>query len=440
MDAIKQKVFVVGLGYVGLPLAILASSKDYDVIGVDLDAQKVAKIQSGQSPFIDKEVSRHLKKHPISAQSSYKNIESANIIIVCVPTPVDESFMPDLTIVEQVCTEIGSRLQKGQLIIIESTINPGVCDDVIIPILERTSKMKCGSDFYLAHCPERINPGDKKWNVSNIPRVVGANDTSSLNQSAAFYESIVSGTIKPMATIKEAEAVKVVENSFRDINIAFVNELAMSFSILGIDVVNVIDGAATKPFAFMPHYPGAGVGGHCIPVDPYYLIEYAKSKGFTHRFLSLAREINNGMPQFVLQRLVEALIENNTNTKDLQITVLGLSYKPNVSDLRESPALRIVRMLSNDYSKVFVFDPHVDTSLADSPLFKNIQNVKIQNSLHDALEGSKAVVIATAHREFLHMDFQELAASGIEIIVDGRNCLDKQKVEAAGILYKGIGR
>ncbi len=440
MDAIKKKVFVVGLGYVGLPLAILARSKDYDVVGIDLDTQKVAKIQSGQSPFTDKVVSKLLKMHPVHAQSSYDNIESANIIIVCVPTPVDKAFMPDLTIVESVCNEIGKRLQKGQLIIIESTINPGVCDDVIIPILERTSKMQCGSDFYLAHCPERINPGDSSWNVSNIPRVVGANDAVSLKKSVTFYESIVSSSIKPMATIKEAEAVKVVENSFRDINIAFVNELAMSFSILGIDVVNVINGAATKPFAFMPHYPGAGVGGHCIPVDPYYLIEYAKSKGFTHRFLSVAREINNGMPQFVLQRLVDVLIENNTNSKDLQITVLGLSYKPNVGDLRESPALRIVRMLSDDYSKVFVFDPHIDTFLADSPLFKNIQNVKIKKSLHDALKGSKAVVIATAHREFLHMDFQELAANGIEIIVDGRNCLDKQKVEAAGILYKGIGR
>lgn len=440
MDVTVQKVFIVGLGYVGLPLAILARSKDYDVIGVDLDTQKVGKIQSGITPFTDNEVSKLLKRHPISAQSNYANIELANIIIVCVPTPVDEAFMPDLSIVESVCNEIGSRLQKGQLIIIESTINPGVCDDVIIPILERTSKMKCGSDFYLAHCPERINPGDSSWNVSNIPRVVGANDASSLKKSVTFYESIISGSIKPMATIKEAEAVKVVENSFRDINIAFVNELAMSFSMLGIDVVNVIDGAATKPFAFMPHYPGAGVGGHCIPVDPYYLIEYAKSKGFTHRFLSVAREINNGMPLFVLQRFMEALVENKTKTKGMQITVLGLSYKPNVGDLRESPALRIVSLLSDEYSKVTVYDPYIDNTFKSFSHLKNIEIIDTKNNLTAALKGSKAIIIATAHKEFLHMNYQELAVNGIEIIVDGRNCLDKQKVQAAGILYKGIGR
>jgi UDP-N-acetyl-D-glucosamine dehydrogenase len=444
MNTEEQKVSIVGLGYVGLPLAVLTRSKSYEVTGIDLDIEKVDMIQNGNVPFIDKELSKQLKIYPIVAQSNYDNVASANIIIVCVPTPVDADFMPDLSIVKSVCNEIGSRLQKNQLVIIESTINPGVCDDVIIPILERQSKMKCGRDFYLAHCPERINPGDKNWNVSNIPRVVGANDHVSLKKSVSFYESIISGLVKPMDSIKEAEAVKVVENSFRDINIAFVNELAMSFSMLGIDVVNVIDGAATKPFAFMPHYPGAGVGGHCIPVDPYYLIEYAKSKGFTHRFLNVAREINNGMPQFVVQMLQEAILEYNQKnreniitTKDLQLTMLGLSYKPNVGDLRESPALKITSLLSEQYARVLVQDPYIDTTVKD---FSQLHNVRIVKSISDALKGSRAIIIATAHNEYLDLDFSLLAKNGIEIIIDGRNCLDKHKVEDVGIVYKGIGR
>lgn len=433
----KEKVFVVGLGYVGLPLALLTQSKGYSVTGIDFDKNKVQLINNQTTPFVDEDVEQQLKSHPVSAQTTYKNIETANIIVVCVPTPVDEAFMPDLGPVKAACTEIGRALQKDQLIIIESTINPGVCDDIIIPLLEKSSGLVSGEDFYVAHCPERINPGDKKWNVSNIPRVVGANDEKSLNRAVDFYKDIINGTIKPMNSLKEAEAVKVVENSFRDINIAFVNELAMSFSVLGIDVVNVIDGAATKPFAFMPHYPGAGVGGHCIPVDPYYLIEYAKTKGFSHKFLSAAREINNGMPSFVVKRLTEVLSEDDHELKSSKIAVLGLSYKPNVGDLRESPALKIVDILSKNGAVVTAYDPYINS---DNQNFSHLDNVTIMNAINEALSGVNAIVLATAHSEFQSLDYKLLATAGVKIIIDGRNCLNRQKIESFGITYRGIGR
>src|SRR3989338_9802325 len=275
-----EHIAVIGLGYVGLPLALLASRKGHTVVGVDIDVKKVELLNARATPFADEEITEQLKNSSLEATMDFSRIKDVGVIIICVPTPVYENHLPNLEPVQNACKSIASHLQKGQLVILESTVNPGVCESIILPILEKGSELQCGKDFYLAHCPERINPGDKKWNVENIPRVVGGFDEVSLQKAIAFYATIISAEIKPIASLKEAEAVKIVENAFRDINIAFVNELAMSFSRLGIDTVNVINGAATKPFAFLPHYPGCGVGGHCIPVDPYYLIEYAKDYGY----------------------------------------------------------------------------------------------------------------------------------------------------------------
>ena len=253
----EKTIAVVGLGYVGLPLALLAERKGYFVLGIDIDMKKIETLEGGVSPFLDEEVSRHLKeaKH-IQFTSDFSAISKAEVVVICVPTPVYENHMPNLEPVIGSSEGIAKYLKKGQLIILESTVNPGVSETVVLPILEKASGLKAGVDFSLAHCPERINPGDKKWNVENINRVVGCTDETGLERTAKFYESIITGSVKRMSTIKAAEAVKVVENSFRDINIAFVNELSRSFTRLGIDVVEVIDGAATKPFAFMAHYPG----------------------------------------------------------------------------------------------------------------------------------------------------------------------------------------
>jgi nucleotide sugar dehydrogenase len=441
-------VAIVGLGYVGLPLAILAQNKGYEVVGIDADTDKLAKISSRISPFVDSEVSEWLKNNTLEVTNNLELANKVETIIVCVPTPVDEDYTPDLTPVIGACTAIAHNLQKGQLVIIESTINPGVCEEIVLPLLEKESGLTCGRDFYLAHCPERINPGDEKWNVGNIARVVGGYDDRSLELAHKFYTKIVDATIRRMGSLKEAEAVKVVENSFRDVNIAFVNELAMSFTKLGIDVVNVIDGAATKPFAFMPHYPGAGVGGHCIPVDPYYLIEYAKQNGFHHEFLKTARGINNGMPVFTVDEVEDALVEIGKTLKGSNVTVLGLSYKPNVGDLRESPSLKIIDNLKQRGADVAVHDPYIEAfkgtkrsfSPELEPVFFERSDGFSRQEIIQSISNADAVIVATAHTAYKELMPEDFIAASVGVVVDGRNCLNKAAYMEADVVYKGIGR
>lgn len=423
----KKTIAVVGLGYVGLPLALLADRKGFRVIGIDVNPEKIRLISEKKSPFVDQRIEAELPNALLEATGDFSRIAEAEIVIICVPTPVYENHMPNLEPVEAASRGIAKYLKKGQLVILESTVNPGVSETVVLPILEKESGLTAGADFSLAHCPERINPGDPRWHVENIPRVVGALDKDGLERAAAFYRSILASEVRPMGSLKEAEAVKVVENAFRDINIAFVNELAMSFAKLGIDVVNVINGAATKPFAFMPHFPGCGVGGHCIPVDPYYLIEYAKENGFQHEFLSLARKINSGMPDFTVGTLEEGLKEKGKKLQGAAIAVLGVAYKADIDDSRESPSYEIVHLLRERGAEVRVYDPHVP---ADSTV----------KTLEDALRDADGAVIATAHKEFKGLTPEVFKQHGVGIIVDGRNCLSKEDFVSSGLVYKGIGR
>jgi nucleotide sugar dehydrogenase len=334
--------------------------------------------------------------------------------------------MPDLSPVKSAVNSIIKNFKKGQLVIIESTINPGVCEEEIEPMF-RAAGYVVGKDYYMAHCPERINPGDLKWNVTNIARVVGSFDKKGLEMAAKFYENIVDAQIMRMSSIREAEAVKIVENSFRDINIAFVNELAKSFDKLGIDVVETIKGAATKPFSFMAHWPSCGVGGHCIPVDPYYLIERAKLSGFDHEFMKIARKINLSMPDYTIELLQDALNEAKMPLKGTTVGVLGLSYKANVSDLRESPVKEIVKLLQESKANVLVFDPYV----LEKSTVKNI---------NELFKKSDAILLATDHNEFKKINAAELKKNKVKVVIDGKNCLDKKAIKKTGIIYKGIGR
>jgi UDP-N-acetyl-D-glucosamine dehydrogenase len=427
IDIKKKKVAVIGLGYVGLPLALLADRKGYKVIGIDRDENKIKKINEKIAPYEDANISKYLKASTLIASTDWEQMKDCSTVVVCVPTPVDHHYKPDLEPVKSSVIQIAKHLQKGQLIVLESTVNPGVCEEIICPILEEISGMKVGRDFHLAHCPERINPGDKNWNVENIPRVIGSMDPIGLKKGVDFYKSIVNAEIKPMGNIKEAEAVKIVENSFRDINIAFVNELAQSFHHLGIDVVNVIRGAATKPFSFLAHFPSCGVGGHCIPVDPYYLIDYAKRNGYNHRFLSLARRINNGMPMFTVNLLETLLEEKSESLVGSKITVLGLAYKANIDDCRESPAFQIIKHLEKKGAQVTTYDPFV-------------KNRSTATNLQEAIQDAKAVVIATAHNKFKFLSPSFFLKHNVSVVVDGQNCLPKEKFLQAGIMYKGIGR
>lgn len=426
MQKKAQTVCVIGLGYVGLPLAVRCVEKGYPTYGLELGQEKVDLINKGKSPIEEKFLSDNLPKFKPTATTDEKILKKADIVLICVPTPVDEKYYPDLGPVIG-ATEMAARnLKKGALIVLESTVNPGVSEEVVKPLLEKAGH-KVGKDVFIAHCPERINPGDPKWNVTNIPRVVGSFDKTGLKIAVDFYRSIVDGEIRPMKSIREAEAVKIVENSFRDINIAFVNELAKSFDKLDIDVKDVILGASTKPFAFMPHFPSCGVGGHCIPVDPYYLIERAKQSGFDHEFLKIARKINNSMPEYTVELLQDALNEIKLPMKGTAVGVLGISYKANVDDVRESPAFKVIKALEKRGAKVATFDPHV---------LKRSTTKKLE----ELLKKSQAIVLVTDHKEFKEIDSKLFKKFNIRAIVDGKNCLDKDAIRKLGIIYEGIGR
>lgn len=419
---------VVGLGYVGLPLAILVKKKGYRVHGVVKTKRRASLINKRICPFEDRQLASDLKKYPIVTSTSFRSLRDCEIIVVCVPTPVKENYMPDYEPLVSSTQRIGKILKKGHLVIFESTVNPGAIKEVIIPLLENISHLKVGDDFDISHCPERINPGDKKWSIQNIPRVIGSYTEKGLIRTYDFYHSILNAKVKLMKSIEEAEAVKIVENCFRDVNIAFVNELAMSFNSLGLDIKNILDGASTKPFGFMRHNPSCGVGGHCIPVDPYYMIEHAKKNGFNHRLLSLARKINNNMPLYVVSKVKKSIIKNRLPKNKVKIALLGLAYKANIDDCRESPAFLIINALKKIGIKPNIFDPHV-------PERSNV------SSLTQALKGADAIIIATDHSEFVKKLTPTLVKKfGISIVIDGRNCLDKESFIESGIDYHGIGR
>lgn len=421
----KDVICVIGMGYVGLPLAARCVEKGYETYGLDLDKKKVDLINKGKSPIEEKFLDNYFPNIRPKATTDEKIIKKADIVLICVPTPVDELYNPDLGPVKGATEAISRNLKKGALVVLESTVNPGVSEEVIAPIFESHGQ-KVGQDVFIAHCPERIDPGNEKWNVTNLPRVVGATDKKGLAIALDFYRNIIDGDIRPMKSIRAAEAVKITENSFRDINIAFVNELAKSFDKMDIDVMDVIKGASTK-FSFMPHFPSCGVGGHCIPVDPYYLIERAKQSGFDHKFLKIAREVNNSMPVYTVEILQDALNELKLPMNGTPIGVMGISYKSNVDDVRESPYFKIIKALKSHKAKIISFDPHV-ARLSD---VKNIQEL---------LKKSTALVIVTGHKEFREIDPKVFKKAGIKVIIDGANCLDKDAIRKTGIIYKGIGR
>lgn len=424
----SARVAVIGLGYVGLPLALTIDRYGYEVVGYDIDTNKTNAVNKRRAEFLSPSESELLRESELRTGAHPRILEGNDIFVICVPTPVNGRKKPDLTPLRSAAHAVGVALRPGALVIVESTVNPGCCENDVLPVLEAASGLRAGHDFSFAHCPERVNPGDAHFGVHNIPRVVGATDRAGLRRAVAFYESVIDAQIMPMGNIREAEAVKMVENTFRDINIAFVNELALAFERVGIDAVNVIKGASTKPFGFMPHYPSCGVGGHCIPVDPYYLIEYGKRNGFTHRLLMTARRVNESMPHHTVDLVEQALTENGRALSGATVAVLGLAYKRGISDLRESPARTIIDDLQKRGATVRSFDPHVPTRSTVA-------------SLDDALDGSDAVIVATDHDEFCTLTPDDLDRYGVHIIIDGKNCLDTEAFRAAaGITYHGIGR
>jgi UDP-N-acetyl-D-glucosamine dehydrogenase len=423
-----QKISVIGLGYVGLPLALaIEKSGKYEVVGFDISEKQVKKILDKECPITDEIAQKELKELDLHATTDEKEIEGSDYYIICVPTPVLDDYTPDYTPVKSAGATVSKYLEKGQTVILESTVNPGTCEEILLPILEEGSGFKAGKDFNIAMCPERINPGDPKWNVYNIPRNIGSLIPEKTKEVADIYRSFLDAEVNEVSSLKIAEATKIVENAFRDINIAYVNELAKSFDAMGIDLIETIKGSSNKPFAFMAHWPGRGVGGHCIAVDPYYLINRAAEAGFDHKFLKIAREVNNSMPEYTVERLQDALNEVMLPINGTKVALLGLSYKEDIADLRESPCLEIQEILEDKGADLLVFDPFVP----------DMSNVK---SLDEALDKCDAVVVATAHKQFGDLTKEIGKRKNIKVVVDGMNKLDKEEIEKKGKIYRGIGK
>ncbi len=458
-----RKIAVIGLGYVGLPLAALCARRGYPVIGVDASERVVASLDAGRCHIrdaaVEKMVAEALETGNFAATTDVARIADCNVYLICVPTPVDEDNDPDLGPLEGACRAIGPHLQAGDLVVVESTVFPGTCDEVVAPLLREMSGLEPGDDFHLAHCPERINPGDPFWHSGNIPRVVGALPGAGIDLAAEFYASILGGeildvrevkrsryprfretveglqisqvplgSVTKMRTIRDAEAVKAMENTVRDVNIAFVNELAKISEALELDVVDIIDGMATKPFGKGPFYPGVGVGGHCIAVDPEWLKSASTRAGYMPEMIRLARMTNNSMPEYTLSILQNLLNQKGHPIKGTRIAILGVAYKRNVDDPRESPFFDLRRLLLGKGADLSVYDS-----------WYTLENTAA--SLEDCLDRATAVVIVTEHSDIIEqLNRLDLAALGIEVIVDGRNCLDGEAIDRQNILYRGIGR
>ncbi|OGG21053.1 hypothetical protein A3D03_05180 [Candidatus Gottesmanbacteria bacterium RIFCSPHIGHO2_02_FULL_40_13] len=424
----KQTVTVIGLGYVGFPLSLaIAKSGKYKVFGLTRNSKNIHSIKNKLAPIDNITASLDIDKLDLTVTSKAQEcLPISDFIVICVPTPVNKDHTPDLFPIVTTSKLIAKFLRPNQVIILESSVNPGVCEEVILPILE-TSGLAGGIDFELSHCPERINPGDPKWNVYNIARNVGSLTKKGNGITANFYRSFLKARVYEMGNLKEAESTKILENTFRDVNIALVNELAQSFDKMGINLLNVIKGAANKPFAFMVHYPGCGVGGHCIPVDPYYLIQKAKEIGFEQKLMKTARQINNNMPKYTVNLLLKALGKSHINLKDIKVGILGVTYKPDVADTRESPAITVLEILKDKGINVEIFDPF-------------IQSISTVKNLEEILKQCKAIILCTAHKSFVtNLTSEKLTEYKTKILIDGRNCLDSKSLSQAGIYYKGIG-
>jgi UDP-N-acetyl-D-glucosamine dehydrogenase len=356
----KAKIGVIGLGYVGLPLLRAASSRGYTGIGFDVDRQKVEMLESGGSyiKHIAPESLEPLRRAGrLRATSDFSRLREVDVIIICVPTPLTRQREPDLSYVVGTTEAIAPHLRSGQLVVLESTTYPGTTHEVMRPILERDG-LYSGRDFFLAYSPEREDPGNDTFGTSDIPKVVGGDGPDALRLACAFYDEIVARTV-PVSSPNVAEAVKLTENIFRSVNIALVNELKVVYEAMGIDIWEVIDAAKTKPFGYMPFYPGPGLGGHCIPIDPFYLTWKAREVDLATRFIELAGEINAAMPAHVVGKLVEALSEHAGRAiKGARVLIVGIAYKKNVDDLRESPALRIMELLERRGAAISYCDPY----------------------------------------------------------------------------------
>ena len=414
----KARVAIIGLGYVGLPLVKAFLNKGFSVIGFDVDPKKIKMLNQGRSyikHISTGDLRKYLSLKKFQATADFNRLPAADAILICVPTPLDGHRNPDLSYVLNTTRTIAAHLRPGQLVVLESTTYPGTTDEEMLPILESRG-LRAGRDFFLAYSPERENPGDPVYSTTTIPKVVGGYSRDCLRVSKALYDQIVCRTV-PVSSTRVAEASKLLENIFRSINIALVNEMKMIFERLDIDIWEVIKASSTKPFGFMPFYPGPGYGGHCIPVDPFYLTWKAKEVDYSTKFIELAGEINTAMPYYVVSKAGEALNARGRTLLGSKILVLGIAYKKDIDDQRESPALKIISILRKKGVKVAYNDPYVPQSSGHREYpGLNLKSVPLTAA---GLRRYDAVIIATAHSAY---DYAWLVKNA-RLIIDSRNAV-----------------
>ena len=413
----SANIFILGLGYVGLPLAVVFAKAGFNVTGIDPIQEKVDLLNQGKSYILDvddQQLSSLIKNNKLRASTDFSLLKSADAVSICVPTPLRKTGDPDLSFIVSATESLSQFMHPGMVIVLESSTYPGTTREMVLPRLEECCNLKVGEEFFLAFSPERVDPGREDWTTINTPKVIGGITENCSEVSAKWYDQALE-TVVPVSSTEVAEMAKLLENTFRMINIGLVNELAIMCDRLGVDVWEVIDAAATKPFGFMKFTPGPGLGGHCIPIDPLYLSWKLKSLNYNARFIELASEINTNMPRFVVGKVQDALNEHGKPVKDSKILILGAAYKPDIDDMRESPSLDVIHLLEQKGADVSYHDPYVSHISHEGWEMESVDN------LDKALIDSDCVVIITNHKKYDYSDILNKAS----VIVDTRNALGK---------------
>ena len=414
----KARLSVLGLGYVGLPLAVAYAKAGFEVVGFDLSAEKVDQINRKRSYIIDisdAELAETVKPGGLRATTDFSELANVDAVNICVPTPLCKTRDPDISYIQSAVASISAGMHPGMLVILESTTYPGTTEEVILPILSKDG-LQVGKDFFLAFSPERVDPGNAQYTTINIPKVVGGVTPACTEVAKTLYSQVMNKVV-PVSSVRVAETVKLLENTFRSVNIAMVNELALMCSAMDIDVWEVIAGASTKPFGFMPFYPGPGLGGHCIPIDPFYLSWKAKQYGSEARFIELAGQVNGAMPKHVVNLTALALNGRKKAINGSRVLVVGVAYKPAIDDIRESPALDIIELLNKAGAEVSWYDPHVPALPA------GIHGKQLTDWSKAGLAGYDVAVIVTPHPS---VDHKVLLGAG-PLVVDTRNALKGER-------------
>jgi len=424
LNKIKNKtaiVAVIGLGYVGLPLAVEKAKAGYKTIGFDIQEKRVNMVNEGKNyigDVVDGELDELVKKGLLSATTDYSIVKEADFIAICVPTPLDEYKQPDISYVKNSAIEISKYLKRGTIVVLESTTYPGTTEELLLPILEQGSGLKCGQDFYLAFSPERVDPGNLIYKTKNTPKVVGGVGKDATEIAAAMYRNVLQGEVFEVSSPKVAEMEKLLENTYRNINIGLVNELAIICNKMGINVWEVIEAAKTKPYGFQAFYPGPGIGGHCIPLDPYYLAWKAREYDYHTQLIETSGIINDSMPQYVVERASKILNRFKKPLNGSKVLILGVAYKQDIDDYRESPAIKVIENFEKEGSIVKYYDPYIDEYKYKGKTKKGMKELT-----KEVLKEADLVVITTAHTK---VDYEFVQANSVYIF-DTKNAMKNVK-------------